>query len=201
MKRNLSLIFCLGFLWAYAGNTTIIYLDDYSASTEVPKFKMISIEVGDTVRWVSSKTSFLLDGRYDIYPNNPTQIYSSDTFVHSFEYVFKRTGDYGYECLNSKNELFYLGVISVTEDLLTYDIGEYAMELRTNPFDKSLELSCHYKVKEIEVFNESGELVTARLFENGTTDRKIDLSHIHSGPHLIRMITDSGVYIKRVIKK
>lgn len=201
MKYNLTLLFLIGFLCLNAGNTTIIYLDEYNFETEVPKLKMISIELGDTVKWVSTKNPFRIDGRYDHYPNNPSEIYSSDSYAYQYEFVFNKSGDYGYECFDHNENLFYLGIISVTENLLENDMNEYALELRSNPFDQSLELTCHNKVNEIEVFNEHGDLVTAQLFKSESEERKIDLSHIHPGPHLIRMITDSGVYIKRVIKK
>lgn len=203
MKYNLTFLFLFGFVFSFFGSTTVIFLNDspLNLNPELPKLEFIHIQQGDTVKWVSTQTAFKVDGRYDQYPNNPCQIYSSDAFTYVFEFVFENTGDYGYECFNESGSLFYQGIINVSSKHYLEDRDKSAMELRTNPFDQTLELSCHSKVNEIEVFNEEGNLVTAQLFEPGAEDKKIDLSQIRPGPHLIRMITDSGVYIKRVVKK
>ena len=78
------------------------------------------------------------------------------------------------------------------------DIKEYKdrFELYPNPIDDYLYITTEENINKIEIYNIMGVMI----LEKDSTSNKIDLSDLNNGIYFIKIKTDKGTIVKRIVK-
>ncbi len=163
-----------------------------------PQF--LTINQGDTVRWINTQGTHNVDGSLDTYPGNPVGFYSGDPSQGwVFEFVFDIAGTYGFECSQGDHAQTQFGIIMVIAPNSIEETGLSNTTIYPNPSSGLITLSSLKKVKQVRVLNAIGELIYQQDLAGNFDDLQIDLSSHSQGIYHIIFIAEDQNSFKKLI--
>ena len=161
---------------------------------------IVTVEVGDTVRWVNTQGSHNVNGTQGAYPTNPEGFGNSVGSGWTYDFVFTIPGSYDYRC----DPHFTLGmegrvIVNQPQSIL----DKTPLEVKLSPVPANdfvmLDLSFADNNARAEVLSLDGKTVLTQTVNNGRNT--INLSGVANGVYFVRTTSNDRVITKRLIVK
>ena len=131
--------------------------------------------------------------------SQPIQL-TNDFSVYNYSFTIPlNTIDIQFQLLCGKDlGNYYFDEFSITDTTLSQDdtIVESDFIIFPNPFENYFEIHSNYKIVSLELFSIDGRKVTFSI-----SDEKIYLSSLAKGVYLLKINSDSKIFIKKIIHK
>jgi len=185
MNRNLLNI--LLFLLVTSSGSLFAQQTLYNVNVSNFEFdpETLTIQVGDTVRWINSGGNHSVQGDLDTYPENPEGFgneASSDNWQYDFE--FNIEGDYDYRCGIHTGSMFGHIIVEGTVGITEEESGPL-FALFPNPINNQLRWKWNDNSKPTQaffsLFDAKGKLVKQL---NLLTSAEADMSELSEGLYI-----------------
>ena len=98
--------------------------------------------------------------------------------------------------------LYLFPILASEEDtnssgLQNVDISAYT-HIFPSPVEEEFNVNCGYKIKTLSILDEQGKLLTEK--EVNAYNYQVNLNNYSSGTYLIRVVTNKGQTVKKLIK-
>ena len=162
------------------------FFPDNHFNVEYGRYKVLKKTNGNTITThnliVSNSQQFINNyGAYDMYATD------------SKLYFLANNGYSGYELFGSNSEALlssddFNNQISFNEEVILYP----------NPVNSMVTLKANFSIDKIFIFDISGKKVLD--FSTNTNQETIDVSELNSGIYFVKIFTENGVYLNKIIK-
>ena len=85
------------------------------------------------------------------------------------------------------------GVVGVGSEL------DMRTQVYPNPATNSVSITSPYSMVQVELFSETGKLLNRAKVDG--TDISLDISHLEAGSYMLKIYTNNGTTVKKMIKK
>lgn len=156
---------------------------------------VLTIAVGDIVRWTNVSGTHNVNGTSFYYPENPEEFYSGspDNGLWSWPYTFTIPGTYRYTCDSKGHSATQLGTIIVEAGNgmnETNVLGEVV--LYPSPAeDHVMAMVGARRITRVEVLGIDGRLIATPAV-SGTDVLRIPVQDLNAGNYLLRFMEASG---------
>ncbi|MCB0763464.1 MAG: T9SS type A sorting domain-containing protein [Flavobacteriales bacterium] len=193
MMRTTSLLLCLLPLLAGAQVTHIVHVGGNTSGGDAPYYlpDMLTIDIGDTVRWVKDNGTHNVYGELDDFPNNP-EGFSSGTpsgTIWPYSYVFTIPGTYGYHCTQQGHAATQHGMVVVLNTIGINASVSTSPRIRIHPNPATNMLmvqAAGSEVRSWEVFDMDGRMVVTSSGQNARP-ASVPVAHLSAGTYFLRV--------------
>ena len=204
MKKHNFLFFLLVIpSFFFAQETDTVWVGGGGSSGIDPYYspQFISINVGDTVRWINIQGTHNVDGSLDTYPGNPEGFYSGDPSQNwVFHHVFTIEGNYGFQCSQGDHAQTQFGIIMVSAPNSTEEFRE-ELSVFPNPCSGPLQITASSGIRQLQLFDQAGRMQLQKNYADRSVLVDLDLSGFSSGWYLIQLQIGENVIRRKLILK
>jgi plastocyanin len=163
---------------------------------------MLTINVGDTVRFINTQGTHNVHGGEDDFPDNP-EFFSSGVPTPApweFEYVFNEPGEYGFHCTQGNHSSTQFGVITVVIPNSLNELPAVEVGLYPNPVVDRLAVESSEVIDRVELRDVHGRLVFSERFNGAMNKIYLSTFELSSGLYSVSVFTNEGVGVKQLFK-
>lgn len=170
------------------------------ANTPDPYFspQFLTINLGDTVRWVNVQGWHSIDGTQASFPDNPATFTSGDAGSGwTYEFKFEVAGVYDYECPVGDHGLTQFGTVTVLD--IANDVNEIdaiMFDFYPNPASSFLTIESK-NAESYKLISVNGQVVKEGSLNNGKT--KVSINEIQGGNYILQVSNTNGTKSERIV--
>ena len=154
----------------------------------------LNIFVGDTVEWTNVGGNHNVNGSQTTFPSNPASFGNSVGAGWTYTFVFTVAGTYAYRC-DPHFSLGMAGGINVQVSTGLSELNTINSNFYPNPTSNDLFFANFEKINRILIYTLTG----AEVLNTELHNEKLDVSHLHSGVYFVKIISDEGQLVKKLV--
>lgn len=209
MRSTIILLLLCPFL---AIGQTIHIIDVVGTFNTTPLYvpSNITVNAGDTVRWICNEGTHNVYGELDIFPNNPEGFSSNATAQPSpwvYDHVFTLQGQHDFHCTGGlpqnphSNTQFGAITVMGTQSVSGSERND-DLTIFPNPVDLELHVSTGSNYASISIMQLDGRIVRALTAPLPSSPIVLDVSELRPGQYILSAIKEDGLrtekpFIKR----
>ncbi|MEM7163575.1 MAG: T9SS type A sorting domain-containing protein [Bacteroidota bacterium] len=204
MKKGITLLFLLCSFFLSSQDVDTVFVGGGGSSGLDPYYspQFLTINVGDTVRWINLQGTHNVDGSVDAFPGNPESFYSGDPSQGwEFDFVFTQTGSYGFECSQGDHSQTQFGIIMVTDIVGLQENTVLDFYLYPNPVQNEVSILHASALDRIEIRDVGQKLLYSILPAQENTSHSINVADLSAGMYFVVIYKERLKGIRRFIKE